>query len=280
MNHFIGNLTNCFDSKLADLDVEIEDIIKKSKSSVEFINITLFDLKSYISEYNFLCKSEEITFFRTIKPHFLSKLIYFSEINQIECSKPLGRYESQICHYEKHLDKLNEFFCENIEFFNYIRSGSTHLDEIYFLRGNIFCSIYPDNFSVLADSSFSTSHDLILSKILAYNTLEKYLKTEIEHIKFKSNANKFSNAISSNTNIIWTDKKSALIELIYAIHTVGSVNNGNAGIREITECFEQCFNIKLIDVYRTFTDMKDRKAHTKYIDSLKSALTHKIRENI
>lgn len=84
----------------------------------------------------------------------------------------------------------------------------------------------------------------------------------------------------SSNSLQWTDSKTALVELIYALHSTGSVNNGKTEIRELTAFFEQIFNIKLTDIYRTYLDIKIRSTPTKYIDTLKTALIKRIEEDL
>ena len=84
---------------------------------------------------------------------------------------------------------------------------------------------------------------------------------------------------SQRRTLQWTDSKSSLIELIYALHTNRSINEGNCDIRELTAHFEQAFNVKINDIYRSFQDIKSRNTKTKFIDSLKASLQMKIDED-
>jgi hypothetical protein len=77
----------------------------------------------------------------------------------------------------------------------------------------------------------------------------------------------------------WTESKSALVELIYALHYQGAVESSKAGIKEIAACFESLFRIELGDYYRTFTDIKLRKSgRAKFLESLKDNLLKKLDE--
>ena len=77
----------------------------------------------------------------------------------------------------------------------------------------------------------------------------------------------------------WTDNKSALIELLYALHYQGSFNNGNADIKEIAIYFETIFNVDLGQYRRTFLEIRDRKSDkTKFINSLEKELLKRMEE--
>ena len=68
-----------------------------------------------------------------------------------------------------------------------------------------------------------------------------------------------------------------LIELIYALHAVKSINNGQVEIKDIASLVQEAFNIELGDYYRTFIEIRSRKIHpTKFLDNLKKSLTNRI----
>jgi len=82
-----------------------------------------------------------------------------------------------------------------------------------------------------------------------------------------------------NNQIQWTDNKTALVEFIYALNATGSINNWRSEIRELAAFFEQAFNIRLTDIYRTCLEIKIRSTPTKFIDNLKAALLSKMDED-
>ena len=49
-------------------------------------------------------------------------------------------------------------------------------------------------------------------------------------------------------------------------------------LRELAAFFEQIFNVRLSDVYRTFIEIKGRTTPTKYIDNLRTTLLRKMEE--
>lgn len=73
--------------------------------------------------------------------------------------------------------------------------------------------------------------------------------------------------------LVWTESKNALIELIYAIHTNGSILNGNVSIKKITAIMQSIFNIELGDIHHAFHRMKCRSdSRITYLDQLKKSL--------
>ena len=60
-------------------------------------------------------------------------------------------------------------------------------------------------------------------------------------------------------NLRWTGTVSDLTELIYGLHTIGSINEGKCDISEIVQAFERLFHIRLPQVYNTFLAIRNRK---------------------
>ena len=175
------------------------------------------------------------------------------------------------------LDKLEKYFTENLEFYQYIRNNMMYLDDKYFVRGKLDIRLYVDTFIYDADPDFSTSHDYKVSKILANDLLSIYLKSEISFLERKEYSSNKTFIISKG-KYTWTDSKTALTEFIYAIHSVKCINHGNIEIKEIANFMESLFKMDLGDFYRDYLQIKNRQNPTKFLDSLKASLIKRIDE--
>lgn len=262
---------------LKQIENEVSDILKKSESSIYSISACLKQLKEHICKNKFSCQDDEIKFFKEIKPTVYSKLIYHIKIFNIASKRPNGSDKSQKRYLMKELDKLEKYFSENLEFYQYMRNKMTYLDDKYFVRGRLDLRLYVDTFIYDADPEFSTSHDYKVAKIIANDLLNIYLKSELAIMERKDyTANK--SFIISKGKYTWTDSKAALTELVYAIHAAKCINNGNIEIKEIANFLEAVFRFDLGDYYRDYLQIKNRQNPTKFIDTLKSALIKKISE--
>lgn len=74
--------------------------------------------------------------FQTCQAQIFSKLIYYARLFSIESKRPRGNNAAQIKYLQHQIDKLQAFFNDNLEFYNYYRRGAMSLDEQYFVRGN------------------------------------------------------------------------------------------------------------------------------------------------
>ena len=63
--------------------------------------------------------------------------------------------------------------------FKYYRSGSTYLDHKYFLRSSFDIKMSIDSYYFEADTSFSTSHDFKVAKILANDLIQLYIENQL-----------------------------------------------------------------------------------------------------
>ena len=257
------DIQSVYEDKYEDLQ-EYEYIIKT-------ILKRLLELKKYLLKTGFKNIDEEIHFFKEIKPKIVSRLIYFTTIYNIKAKWPHGGEKKNRKYLNNELSKLKRFFNQNLEFYKYYRTNSTYLDHKFFVRGCVDIKLNLDPHYFETDHNFSTSHDYKVAKIIANDLIQVYIEDRLY------NNNKKTILDSSTLN--WTGSKTAMIELIYALYSQGSLDNGNADIKVIAKTFERALNIDLGDFYHTFMELKARKINrTKFIDNLRDALIRKMDE--
>ena len=152
---------------------------------------------------------------------------------------------------------------------------STHLDDKYFVRRRVAQTPKIDRSD--SNEDFSTSHDYIVAKIIAYDRLEAYLNFELEKTRLK-NQNPHGDYLGILGKFKWTGAKIYLDELIYSLASSGVINNGNCGINELKDFFEKIFDVDLGDIYSGFQDIKIRANPAKFLEILKDVLLRKITE--
>jgi hypothetical protein len=275
MQAFTNKLLIELDNQLRFIEQEHDVILKRSELSFVVCKKIIEQLKVFTLKYKFKSNTEEIKFFKEIKPQFSSKLIYNLTLYNIETKKPNGGNKILRKYLVKELDKLKNYFDYNLDFYKYYRSGANYLDHKYFVRDKHDIQLGLDAYIFETDSRFCTTHDYKVAKILAHDQLQVYIEDELVYLERKDNGiqpNEFP-----KIKLSWTDSKTALIELIYALHYQGGLDNGKADIKEIASYFEQMFNIDLGDYYRTYLEIRNRKTgRTKYLDSLKEILTKRM----
>ncbi|WP_010249814.1 RteC domain-containing protein [Myroides injenensis] len=269
-NMIFKKALNSIEIKEAELSLLAPISIENTLEIIHFIQLTLVNLKTTILKNGFDNQTEEIAFFKTIKPQILSKLIFYNKVYKIELSCPMD-YNSQHKYYLKQIEELSLEYKKHFsqcDFYKYYKSNRSDKDLEYFTLGKITPLIGMNSFAFEIDTLFSTFYDYKVSRILAHNLLQHYLQQKIsEHLLKVNNTSKFSETL------VWSESQNALIELIYALYVSGSINNGKLEIRKIAVLFQQLFGITLLDIHHAFHRMKTRaKSRTCYLDKLKQGL--------
>jgi len=275
MNHFITKLNEELNLQLQSIDLKTYNIIEKSQKSFTCLTNALKDLKAFVLEYTFCSEQDEIQFFKKLKPELYSKSIYFKKIVEIETLRPIGCQDELEIYLRDELKKLTFFFNGHKDLYQYYRMESTHMDELYFLRKKNDMKQKMKGADI--DDNFSTGYDYTIAKIIAYNRLEIFLNKELEKMQ-QSIQNPHVEHLGIFDKFKWTGSKISLYELIYSLYSSGVINNSDCKINELTELFEQIFNVRLDEIHRGFQDIKLRSNPTKFLDSLKEALLRKINE--
>lgn len=271
---------NClvdFEHELSQILNTYSNEVEKAKKIIVFIEDILKQLTDWLKNHVFDNIQEEVKFFKEIKPNIVAKLIFYKEILVIVATLPLDK-NKRVKHYEKKIDAINQFHRKNREFIKYIKSQSTHFDELYFSRKQYKDLFLNDCMVINQDAKLCTSHDYLLAEVIAYELLALHIENRIDSVNQSCaiNSNQF------NSNLHWTAKKIDLIELIYALHEAKVFDNGQADIKEITHVFEKAFQIDLGDnITRSFIDIKNRKSdQTRFLNQLQTALETKIENDL
>lgn len=248
--------------------------IKNLLQGIELCNRVLTELKEKTEREDFESVLEEIEFFKEVKPSVMSYLIYFTEVRSCEIRKPRAGTTFQSRFLEKELKKVNKFFYRNVDFSHYMELGHTYLDHQFFTRNSRNNFPFTPLVNYYQFPEFSTSHDMLWAKIKAMHRFIHYLRNSLEEIR---PGQSIAMTQERHRVLLWTSSKTALIELIYALHSEGSINHGATDLSTITSSFEDFFNIKLDNVYKTYSEIKGRKgSKTKFLEELMLNLQQKI----
>lgn len=265
INHIVSQLD-------ADLnEVGYTDLTTSSNNlkALEIVKTALNELKKTILNDGFQSLKEEIHFFKEIKPYLLSRFLLISFVIQYNNQKFISSeaandlVESST---EEHKNFLREYKTYLLQF----KELTSEQEKVFFVRHQFSPPVSDILQKVLLDPEFCTFHSELLTKFKTQKLIQGYLDYEKE----KANEN-----VAPSFKLKWTQKKTALIELIYGLHYSNSLNNGQSNINEIKELFETVFNIDLGNVYRTFHDIKNRDERTPFIDSLRIAMENKLDED-
>jgi hypothetical protein len=238
------------------------DVLIRNSQLITSIESLVSELKQFVLKYKFRNPSEEIEFFKKIKPWFISELLYYQRLFKINLFESYNTQAVKLKYFQKQLLKLEGFMTRHHEFYHYVLSSADYMDEKYFSRSNA-------KHTIILDDRFSTMYDIRLSKILCNERVRNYCLTAIES----------PSSMPANSSLTWTGSKTDLIELIYALHAARVFNKESADLKQIATHFENVFNISLGNYYRVFQDIRLRKVNqVKFLDSIRLAFLKKVEE--
>lgn len=258
------------ETKLSHLQLQLEeDPIQYVPMAIAMTLESLTELRTAFLNKT-ISTEEEILFFKLCKPQMTSKLIYFNERLKMELNKPQGSQKSIKKYYRVQLKKLEKFSMDNATFFKYYAHGHEYLDHCFFLRNKEDYTLDMDSHSFQNDKVFSTSHDYKAAQMLANKLLQ-------DHILSKLQAMTKTRARGDSRLLKWTGSKVGMVELIYALHTIGVFNHGSSDIREIAKGFSEAFDMEVGQFHRVFHEISNRKSdRTKFLNILKEGLINRM----
>lgn len=276
MRTFAERFYAALENQLNEVCLNGESMADQYKASILLCKKAMAKLKTYISNYSFENKEEEIYFFKVLKPQFYSKYIYFINVYKFIMQTPPGGEDILKEYINFELADIKRFFDHNQSFYQYYRSGSTQMDELYFTRGGFDVHVDLEEFE--EDEQYSTSHDYKLSKIIANEKYQEFLNLELQKALEHE---EHSQEKGLDLPLTWTANKTDLVELIYALVALGVFNNGNVEIKAAVSFFQTVFQIDLGSYYHKYTDIvRRKKERTVFIDKLKLALLRRIEEKL
>lgn len=247
------------------------------KAQIQEAKDLLNNLRVNIRSTKFKDTSEEIQFFKHIKPSIYADFIFYSSQLKFQVSKPNSTNSILKNYLKNELKKLENKKRNNIDFYGYYKHNNNFLDHLYFLRENKQLDLFSTDISTYLDSEFYTSHDSLAAEVLAYDLLTEFYKKEIKKIKriesglFEENKNTRVNSLE------WTASKTDFVELMYALKVCGAINFGNINTKELIDIFSKCLNINIPNYYKTYSEIKNRSlVRTKFLNKLTAALQEKL----
>ena len=229
-----------------------------ARGGIEIVKLAIERLRQHVITNGFSSEESEVSFFKEVKPKFMSKLIFFRKMYDSEVKRPLMVDKINAKKYfKREIRKVKRNYQKRSEIYAYYKSGATHLDRVYFLRrpGDLLYSA--DSFMIV-DSSFQTLHDSTVSEFLADEEYCAYLYRQLSVTEtLQQTVGIIQN--KSAKGLRWTGSKVALTELVYALYSAGVLNDGNADVKDIVADISKLFNIDIGNFYRTFQEIRLRK---------------------
>lgn len=274
MEKYVQALVNSMEKEIGDLEMENHGVVKGSKKAFKICETHKEKLRLHVLTYEFENDDEEIYFFKKLKRQIASKSIFFSSLYKIESTCQNISDEEKLSFYKEEMDSIKAFFKKNRKYYDYDKTENKLLDQYYFLRKSSDINLIHKFENI--DHNFSTGYDIYFIKIIAFESVYAYLEEKLL-ADFESKRE----PVNPNfPQINWTAHKIDLIELMYALNSAKAFNHGVIDISVIAAFFEQVFNIKLGNYYRTYIDLKFRNDQTRFLDKMTTAFLDKIERDL
>jgi hypothetical protein len=251
-----------------------QPILNKTELGIDLCYQTFNQINELLVQLKFNNEDEEIFFFKHLKPIPDATLNYLVHIQKFEIEKPKINNQIITKYIHCHIKNLNLFLSNYSYFIHYMEQNQTHLDQLLFTRQSAR-KIMPNLFNHnLIPRSFETPHQMLWGRIKGAIMMTNYLNNCATTL---DNCNQINRNPNGNQKLYWTASKTDLIEIIYALFSNGAFNRGNADINAIASAFENLCNVKLDNVYKTYSEIKARKnSQTKFLEQLIISLQQKI----
>ncbi|MBW4970873.1 RteC domain-containing protein [Croceibacter atlanticus] len=218
-------------------------------------------LREYAHSNAFENKEEEIEFFNHLKPQVYGYLKYYLHLQGYFSSKGSGSIQEQRRYIDSQIKKLKKGLRPHQEFMRYCKQDKSNLDKHYFTR-EPSASLWTvtHQLSCLYDPKFSTSHDELKAKIIAYDLINDFYDYQLNQLRqLEANVCPAGQQEFIEFQMNWTAKKIDLVELVYALHSSRAIKNGNESLRKIAKVLSSVFNTDLVSIYRIYLENEIKK---------------------
>ncbi len=256
-----------------------------ANQSYEDLKTTTESLLGWLRELEYYIASKpldevvEIYCNKKVKPCIAGRALFLHSVARIEKSYNIEILENRPSAYEKVIAQIKDFIDTNKDLFWYYKSDESSKDNLFFLRKHFDTSLSWSSLSLDSNSIYHSCRSKLFADFICCELLTKYINDRIQYLE--EHPNNISE-LYADCELSWTDTKAALVELGYALYASGSINFGNANIKEIMDVLISSFEIPMEgnEYYRIYTDLKSRKKNrTAYLDKLELNLVQKMEDD-
>jgi hypothetical protein len=251
-----------------------ENVPEQMEYAIGLCKVALDRMRKLVIQEGFADQKSEIYFFKRIKPAVYSKLLYYRSVFEIESNRHEVDKKGLKKYFQQEMDKVKGYMDQHQVKVQYYKCGFKHLDEKYFVRGNLEIPLEIRGDHHLLDEAFFTWHDHTFSLIRANEMLMDYIRKELERLE------NLNDEISGGhkSTLRWTGNKIDFAEVLYALHFSDSVNDGKTTIKELSKALGPIFSVDVTkDIYKYYMEIKQRKTEkAKFLDYLKTILKRRI----
>lgn len=246
LQKFCNGLLTRMEEELFNLRLDYPATQRWAKESVLVSYRYLKELKQYIFQYPFKRRSEEIWFFKHVKPKVMGRIIFYSEVFNVEAARPGWNKEEDRSYLTNEIAKTEYFFRMESNLYEYYQNGTEVQDIKYFVRETddrflfrgFATKIDPAFF--YGDDSFSTGLDYLFARFYGYELLKDHLENELEAVLMVGNDLPESIAEFMGTNADFVQLVHLFIDIV---KPTDSVTGKPAKAEDVANMLKEVFKI-------------------------------------
>ena len=135
-------------------------------------------VKNQVSQHRFSSTTDEIRFFKHIKPAFTSQVEYYNLLYHVEIFKPVSA-EDRRAFWLRERQRLDDFIAGHNSFYQYYKGGDTSSDERYFTRAGSQPEHLQEAKIYDRDANATTGYDHLITSILALEKFAAYVDDKL-----------------------------------------------------------------------------------------------------
>lgn len=269
---------------IQDMMAATQAIAKNEGSAIRAITANISQvsaftqqLNEYLDAHSFKDTSEEIAFFKTVRPQFDGLLLYYVRLLHIESKCEGAAPDQKLYYYSQERKRISLFSQLNRDLYRYWLLESTHLDHYYFVRSvSDELPLIEGDFPLFYDRRYYARMSYKVACMACNQMILQYLQEQGRTISVDKKG-----GAPAEEKLVWTASITAIAELIYGLQEYGVFNNTKVEVKKIARYFQECFGVKIENtIHKYYQDLRIRKkGRTPFLDGVRNALLRRMDED-
>jgi len=274
-------MTGSFDRVLGQLGAGLTDmgnetnLIQRFAGCLKLVKDAIAELKEELRNYSFTGKEEEIIYFRDLAPKVYSQLFYYMKVYAVENYRRFISPERFRSILQEEMTRIDEFYGRHGELVQRAPGGNSFWDDCLYTRQG-YGDWWVEKEVMYIDEDFTIGSYWVAMN-LANAELMRWLKAQLAELDRPVAED--ARDKERKGKLLWTANGVDLVELVYALHLKGCLNNGQATLKDTMEGLAAFLGADPGKYHITIQEIARRKiSPTKFLKSLMEELQRKLDE--
>jgi len=274
-------MTGSFDRVLGQLGAGLTDmgnetnLIQRFAGCLKLVKDAIAELKEELRNYSFTGKEEEIIYFRDLAPKVYSQLFYYMKVYAVENYRRFISPERFRRVLQEEMTRIDEFYGRHGELVQRAPGGNSFWDDCLYTRQG-YGDWWVEKEVMYIDEDFTIGSYWVAMN-LANAELMRWLKAQLAELDRPVAED--ARDKERKGKLLWTANGVDLVELVYALHLKGCLNNGQATLKDTMEGLAAFLGADPGKYHITIQEIARRKiSPTKFLKSLMEELQRKLDE--